>query len=264
MVSFLQLRHTYDFGRQEKAPLETTLTAYASRQFTLTTANVSLLDFTTGPRFQIFAGIFDDVTLRPFVTAGEIWVNDVAYYGSYGGGMEVGILLSDRLRSGSILSWRRHNHPDTWYLPNNSLFRGTELSGTTTLQYQLTPLVGLFTTGSGQRYEIDIALWQNYEMWGFGGGLAIRFEDPMFKSTLPWTITLSFTQQWWRYDAPDVQVDPNTVRRQTDSILNLTFAIPFDERTTLTITGGRFQRDSELPNYAFVNNNVMFGVSWRF
>ena len=264
MVSYLQLRHTYDLGLQDKAAMETSFVAYGSRQFELNTANVSLLDLTTGPRFQVFSGIFSDVSLRPFISVGEIWVNDAPYYGSYGGGIEAGILLLDRLRNTTTLSWRRHNHPDTWFLPNNSLFRGTEYSGNTALQYKLTDIVTLFATGSASRYETDIALWQNYEMWGIGGGMAFVFPDPLFKMPLPWTIALSLTQQWWRYDAADVQVDANTVRRQTDTIINLTASIPFDARTTLTITGGRSERRSPLPNYAFDNNNAMFGVSWRF
>ena len=94
--------------------------------------------------------------------------------------------------------------------------------------------------------------------------MAFQFADPLFKMPLPWTVALSLTQQWWRYDAPDVQVDATAIRRQTDTILNLSVSIPFDARTTLTISGGRFERSSPLPNYAFDNNNAMFGVSWRF
>jgi hypothetical protein len=41
-------------------------------------------------------------------------------------------------------------------------------------------------------------------------------------------------------------------------------AIPFDDRTTFSLTGGRFTRGASLPNYAFENNSLMFGVSWRF
>jgi hypothetical protein len=46
--------------------------------------------------------------------------------------------------------------------------------------------------------------------------------------------------------------------------MNLTLAVPFDERTTFSLSGGRFVRSATLPNYAFENNNVMFGISWRF
>src|SRR5471030_3202240 len=128
-VASLQVRHTYDFGRQDKSALETIFTAYVNRQFQLQAANVSLLDLTSGPRFQIFNGIFEDFTLKPFATFGIIQVNDVTYYTGYGAGVELSMLLTDRLRSTSTFTWRKHDHQDNWYLPTNSQFRGTEYTG---------------------------------------------------------------------------------------------------------------------------------------
>ena len=264
VVSSLQLRHSYDLGGPDKSAIETTLVAYGSRQFQLSTTNVSLLDFTTGPRFQVFADIFSDVTMRPFIAAGGIWVNDTPYYGSYGGGLEIGVLLLDQLRNNTTLSWRRRDYPNTWYLPTNSLYRGNEYSAATNFQYQLTPAVALLATGIGQRYETAVAPWLSYQTGGLGGGVAFRFEDPVFATTLPWTVSLTGAHQWWFYDAPDIQVDPTMIRTQDDWVLNMAISIPFDQRTTFTISGGRLIRSSNLPNYVFDNNSVMFGVSWRF
>ncbi len=56
-----------------------------------------LLDLTSGPRFQVFNGIFEDVSLKPFVTGGYVWVNDTPYYGSWGGGLESNGLAGQRL-----------------------------------------------------------------------------------------------------------------------------------------------------------------------
>ena len=125
-------------------------------------------------------------------------------------------------------------------------------------------MVTLFASGSAQRFQSDLAPWQSYQLWGIGGGMTFRFADPVLKTGLPWTVSLTASEQWWHYDAPDPTVDPTTYRDQTDFIVNLTLAIPFDERTTFSVSGGRFVRSATLPNYAFDNNNVMFGVSWRF
>jgi len=264
IVSSAQIRHTYDLGKQDRATIETFLTAYANRQFQVSAANVTLLDLNSGPRFQVFQGIFEDVTLKPFAAAGYVWVNDTPYYGSYGAGLEATVLLSDRLRNISTFVWRRQNYPDTSYLPTNSQFSGVLFSGITNFQYQLTDVVALFLNGSGQRYQTDQTVWQNYTLWGIGAGFAFRFPDPLFKSALPWTINFAFNQQWWSYDAPDPFVDPGTMRLQADTILNIALAVPFDERTTLTISGGRFNRAATVPNYEFTNNSAMLGVSWRF
>ena len=263
-VSSAQMRHTYDLGLQDRSAIESQLTVYANRQFQLSAANVSLIDFTTGPRFQAFQGTFEDVIIKPFVTAGYIWVNDTQYYGSYGAGLETGVLLSDRLRNVSIFSWRQQNYPNTSYLPTNSQFTGIQFNGSTVFQYQLTEIISLYAIGNAQRYETQQTQWQNYTLLGVGGGFAFRFADPLFKSELPWSLNLTVNQQWWTYDAPDPIIDPGTMRLQTDTILNLILSVPLDDRTTFSVSGGRFARTSTLPNYEFINNSAMFGVSWRF
>ena len=263
-VSTVQLRHTYDFGTQDKATLETFFTGYANRQFQLSAANVQLVDLTIGPRFQILSSAFQDITVKPLLAGGAIWINDTPYYASWGGGGEVNTMLSDRLRNISTVIWRRHNNQDTSYLPTNSQFRGTEYSATTVFPFDITQIVSLFASGSAQRFQADLASWQSYQLWGLGGGMNFRFLDPVLKTGLPWSVSLTASNQWWHYDAPDPTVDPNTYRDQSDFIVSLTLAVPFDERTTFSLTGGRFVRSATLPNYAFENNNIMAGVSWRF
>ena len=102
VVSSATVRHRYDFGNQDKGALETQFTAYANRQFQLSAANVTLLDLTSGPRFQIFNGTFEDVSLKPFVTGGYVWVNDTPYYGSWGAGLELNSLITNSLRNSSV------------------------------------------------------------------------------------------------------------------------------------------------------------------
>jgi hypothetical protein len=264
VVTSAQIRHSYDLGHQDKSAIETTFSAYVNRQFQANVANVTLLDLSTGPRFQIFNGIFEDVSLKPFLSGGYIWVNDAPYYGSYGGGVETGILLSDRLRNVSTFQWRRHDNTNNWYLPTNYQYRGVEFTATSAFQFALAGNVTLFTTGTATRYLTDQTPQQSYSLYGAGGGMTFRFADPVLKTTLPWTVTLSVTENWWAYDAPDPQVDPNTYRFQADTISNLTLAIPFDDRTTFSLTGGRYVRTATLANYAFENDSLMFGIGWRF
>jgi hypothetical protein len=259
-----QIRHYYDLGTQDKTVIETQLTGYANRQLQVSAANVSLLDFTTGPRFQAFQGIFEDVTIKPFAALGHVWVNDTPFYGSYGAGVEVAALLSDRLRNTTILVWRQQNYPDTSYLPTNSQFTGVQYTGSTNFVYKLSDIVGVFLSGNLQRYQTQKAPWQNYTLEGLGGGFVFSFTDPILRSRFRWTLSLAVTQQFWQFDAPDPTVDPNTFRTQSDTILGIVLGVPLDERTTLSISGGRFNRAATLANYEFVNNDVMVGITWRF
>ena len=258
------VRHTYDLGQNNRAQLETQLSGYLNRQFQIQAANVSILDLTSGPRFQVFQGIFEDVSLKPFGTVGYIWVNDVPYYGSFGSGLEVGTLLSDRLRNTTNVNWRRQMYQNSWYLPTNNQFTGVEYTANTTFQYQVNDALMLYANGNLQRYQTDSTPWQNYTLYGAGGGMSFSFADPLFKSQMPWSISLFANVQWWYYDQPDAVVDPTVTRQQTDTILNLTLSIPFDQRTMFTVSGGRFVRSSDLPNYAFTNNSALIGVTWRF
>ena len=264
VVSSGYVRHLYDLGNQDKAVLETQLTGYINRQFQVSAANVSILDLTTGPRFQAFQGIFEDVSIKPLLSAGFIWVNDVPYYGSYGSGVETGVLLSDRLRNTTIFTYRRLLYQDSWYLPANSLYTGNEYSANTTFQFALTNVVSLFANGNIQRYMADSYTPYSYLVAGVGGGMQFRFRDFLFKTDLPWTMALSANEQWWNYDSANPIIDPSVVRQQNDTILNLTLTVPFDERTTLTVSGGRFVRAANIPNYQFTNNSFLMGVNWRF
>jgi tetratricopeptide (TPR) repeat protein len=264
VVSTAQIRHRYDFGLQDKSALETQFTFYGNRQFNVSAANVTLIDLTTGPRFQAFKGMFEDFTLKPFLDFGYIWVADTPYYGSIAGGLESNVLLGAGFRNISSALWRRQDNQDTSYLPTNSQYRGTALTANTSFLYELTPTVLVSVNGTGQRFEADIAPWQSYQLYGIGGSFAFRFDDPVLKTGLAWTVSLTLNEQWWSYDQPDPLVDPNTMRYQTDTILNMVLSVPFDDRTNFSLSGGRFVRNATVSNYAFINDSVLFGVSWRF
>jgi hypothetical protein len=263
-VGSIQIRHRYDFGNQDKGALETQFTAYGNGQFTQWPANIMLLDLTSGPRFQVFSDRYEDFTLKPFVTGGYVWVAGSPYYGSWGGGLEANVLLADGLRNISVGVFRRQDNQDTSYIPTNSQYRGNLMTLNTAFQWEAVPTVMFFGTSSLQRFEADLTASQSYWLYGIGGGMAFRFEDPLFKSGLPWSINFSATEQWWSYDQPDPIVDPTTMRYQNDTILNLVLSVPFDERTTFSLSGGRFVRGATISNYGFENNSFMFGVSWRF
>ena len=264
IVSTLQAIHRYDLGTQDRAALETQFAGYANRQFQLGTTDVSQIQLTTGPRFQVFSGTFEDVTLKPFLTVGYVWLYDTPYYGAYGGGLEGTVLLANGLRNVSTFSTQQQDHPNTWYLPANNQYSGTAYIGTTTFEYTVNPMLSLFANGLASRFQASFTPAQGYMLWALGGGMAFRFADPLFGSQHPWSLGVVYTQQWWNYDAADPTVDPTTIRTQLDSIVSVTLSVPFDERTTMRLSAGRFARGSNLPNYAFDNTTTMLGVSWRF
>lgn len=264
VVSTVQVMHRYDLGTQDRGALETQFAGYANRQFQLSTTNVAQVQLTTGPRFQVFSGTFEDMTVKPFLNIGYVWLYDTPYYGAWGGGLEGTLQVTNRLRNVSTFSTQQQDHPNTWYLLANNQYSGTAYIGTTTFEYAVNPAVNLFGTGMASRFQASFTPAQGYMLWSLGGGMAFRFADPLFGSLHPWSIGVVYTQQWWTYDAPDPTVDPTTARTQLDSVVSVTLSVPFDDRTTMRLSAGRFARGSNLPNYAFDNTTTMLGVSWRF
>jgi len=264
VVSTLQVMHRYDLGTQDRGALETQFAGYANRQFQLGTTNVAQVQLTTGPRFQVFADTFDDMTVKPFLNIGYVWLYDTPYYGAWGGGFEGALQITGKLRNVSTFSTQQQDHPNTWYLPANNQYSGTAYIGTTTFEYAVNPAVAVFGNGMASRFQASFTPAQGYMLWSLGGGMAFRFADPLFGGPQPWSIGVVYTQQWWNYDAPDPTVDPTVARTQLDSVVSVTLSVPFDERTTMRLSAGRFARGSNLPNYAFDNTTTMLGVSWRF
>ena len=84
--------------------------------------------------FRSFAGTFDDVTVKPFLNVGYVWLYDTPYYGAWGGGIEGTVQITSKLRNVSAFSTQQQDHPNTWYLPANNQYSGTAYIGTTTFE----------------------------------------------------------------------------------------------------------------------------------
>ncbi len=133
-----------------------------------------------------------------------------------------------------------------------------------TFQYQINDLLAVYAIGNAQRYQTRANDVAELHSMGHRGWPGLPHADPVFRSQMAWGINLSVNQQWWTYDAADPIIDPARSALQSDTIINLVLTVPFDERTTFSVSAGRFNRASSLPNYAFTDNSVLFGVSWRF
>ena len=248
----MQLRHTYDFGTQDKATLETIFTGYANRQFQLSAANVSLLDLTIGPRFQVFAPHLRGHHREAAFAGGAIWVNDTPYYGELGRRRrESTRCWRTGLRSITTAVWRRHEQPGHELPADQQPVPRHRILGHHGLSVRAHP--GRLAVRQRQRPALPVRPGAVAELPALGRRRRheLPLRRPGAQTGLPWTVSLTASNQWWHYDAPDPTIDPNIYRDQSDFILNLTLAIPFDERTTFSVSGGRFVRSATLPNYAF-------------
>ena len=262
-IAAAQLRHRYDFGRQDNGTLETDLLAYGSRQFQVSEANTLLFDLTTGPRSQPFEGSFRDVTLKPFVTGRYVSVHDQPTYWSWGAGGEVSALLRDWLKLSTVVLGRRREFIDNADAPSNSRSSGNDAAVALQLQAELAPDLLLVLGVNATRYIAAIPS-ESYRELAFGGSLTMRFTDPLGLNGRKWYLTGSAGGAVAGYDAADPTIDPAVTRSQADLNLGLLLSVPIDERFSLVGQTNYFQRTAPLSNYAFQAFNGLVGVSWRF
>ncbi|MBN9088296.1 MAG: tetratricopeptide repeat protein [Reyranella sp.] len=262
-IGAAQLRHRYDFGRQDSGTLETDLGVYASRQFQVSEANTLLLDLTTGPRSQPFEGAFRDVTLKPFVTGRYVSVHDKPTYWSWGAGMEGTTLLRDWLKLSTVVLGRRREFIDNADAPTNSRSSGNDAAIAMQLQAEVAPDMLVVLGINATRYIASIAS-ESYRELGFGGSLTVRFADPVGLNGRKWYLTGSAAGAFAGYDAADPTIDPNVTRSQADLNLGLLLSVPLDDRFNLIGQTTYFQRTAPIGNYAFQAFNGLVGVSWRF
>jgi hypothetical protein len=262
-IGAAQLRHRYDFGRQDNGTLETDLGVYASRQFQVSEANTLLFDLTTGPRSQPFEGAFRDVTLKPFVTGRYVGVHDLPTYWSWGAGMEATAQLRDWLKLSTVVLGRRRDFVDNADAPTNSRSSGNDAAVAMQLQAEVAPDVLLVLSINATRYIAAVAS-ESYRELGFGGSLTIRFTDPVGLNGRKWYLTGSASGAFAGYDAADPTIDPTTTRSQADLNLGLLLSVPLDDRFSLVGQTTYFQRTAPIGNYAFQAFNGLVGVSWRF
>jgi hypothetical protein len=262
-VAAAQLRHRYDFGRQDNGTLETDLNVYSSRQFQVTEANTLLFDLTTGPRSQPFEGAFKDFTLKPFVTGRYVSVHDQPTYWSWGAGNEATALVRDWLKASVVVLGRHREFIDNADAPNNSRSSGNDAATALQLQAEINPDV-LLTLGLGFTRYIAAVPSESYSELAYGASLSFRFSDPVGLNGRKWYLTANAGGAVAGYDAADPTIDPAVTRQQADLNLGLLLSVPLDERLTLVSQTTYFQRTASISNYAFQAFNALVGVNWRF
>ena len=142
----------------------------------------------TGPRFSLQRR-HEDISLRPFVTGGYVWVNDTSY-------SELGAVGSRRRAAGQRPAQRhgpalpRQDNQDTSYLPANSQYPRHVAVGQHRLQYEIGSVAGVVRRGNVQR-SLPTSRQGRATACTAGRRLLLRFPDPLLRTGLPWTINFS-------------------------------------------------------------------------
>jgi hypothetical protein len=262
-IAAAQLRHRYDFGRQDNSTLETDFTAYSARQFQVTAADVTLLELSTGPRFELMPDTWRGFTLKPFVIGSYLAIHDYTTYWLFGAGMEASAPITDKVRLTVRFLGDRREYVDNPDAPINNVSTGNDATTVVELRAQLMPDLQGILAGNYTRYFALVAS-QSYSAEGFAGSLAYRFTDPVGINGRNWLVTASAGVEFWGYDQPDPTVDPFTTRSQTDLNLGLALAVPLDDRFTVVTQANYNQRYANISNYSYNAFTALVGVGFHF
>ncbi len=264
VVGAATIRHRYDLNRQDNGALESEFSLYTSRQFQVTQANVTLLEFTTGPRTSPFEdGSLNDLTVRPMLTGRYVAVQDQVYYWAWGAGLEATTPLGSQTNALFSVFGRRREYLNNSTLPFNNQSSGNEGVGVLDLRVELTPSMTLGLGGNFTRFVASVQA-QSYTEFGFGTSLEVRFANPLGFNGRNWSAVASASMAQAAYDAPDPNVDPVVLRTQNDLNLGFILTIPLDNSLALIGQANFTQRTASLSTYAYEAFTTLVGIGWRF
>lgn len=264
VVGAATIRHRYDLNRQDNGALESELSLYTSRQFQVTQANITLLEFTTGPRTSPFEdGSLNDLTVRPMITGRYIAIQDQAYYWAWGSGLEAATPLGSQTNGTLSVFGRRREYLNSPTVPTNNQSSGNEGVGVLDLRVELTSSMTMSIGGNFTRFVAGVQA-QSYTEFGFGGSLEVRFADPLGFNGRNWSIVASASMAQAAYDAPDPLINPIVLRTQNDLNLGLILTIPLDNSLALIGQANFTQRTASLSTYAYEAFTTLVGIGWRF
>lgn len=264
VVGAATLRHRYDLDRQDSGALESELSFYTARQFQVSEANVTLVEFTTGPRSSPFdSGLLDEMTVRPMLTGRYVGVQDQVSYWAWGAGMEATTPIGPQINGILSVFGRRREFLNNPNAPTNNQSSGNEGVGVLDLRVELTSYMTMSFGANFTKFVAE-SFPQSYTEFGFGTGLEVRFADPLRINGRTWSATASLSMAQAAYAAPDQTVNSLVARNQNDVNLGLILTIPLDDSLALIGQANYTQRTASLSIYAYEAFTTLVGIGWRF
>lgn len=257
------IRHSYDLQTGDNARFDTDFAFYGTRQFTVTSANVAIIDLKSGPRFDFLAGTVDGLTARPFFTGRYVTQGDQPSYWAYGTGIDLGKAITETTQISLTTLGRRRDFQNTASAPTNAQSSGTEIYEVLGLRTELGSWLTLHVGGSALRYIAAVPS-QSYQEYGGGFSMVAAFADPTGLSDQQWNVTLGGNLAFAAYDAPDPTVDPSTTRTQRDLVGSLVLSVPIRDGLSLVSQATYTDRAASVSNYAYNAATVLAGVAFHF
>lgn len=268
------VRQELDLETQNSATLVSTGNLFANRyrraaHYDTDTAktdpqDVAVLNATSGIQFQPDSAGAPNLTLRPFVAAGDLVLDGRQYMGSLGGGLDGDL----RLNGGATLLGGTYDIRRTMYAQRADISESRSQSGYEQfLELRATQEVASLQLVSASVTLRDHNAGRDYFAYeGIDGRLsyALRYVDPLLGGGGLWGASVYLAPALRRYGGPDAAVNSATTREDVEWRFGATQMFPINDWGSLMLAVEYVTVDSNLPNYSYNNLTGMSSFIWSF
>jgi len=255
--------YIHDLDRQDGMTIDTDLSFYGALYKDETQLNIGYLELSTGPRFRPFPDSAPDLSIRPNIRGGLVWLDDAPYTRGYGFGLDLRQQFTQRLTLDAAYIARQRDFRDSAERPTASDLSGFEQWLLLRGRYAITDetLLGL---DAGYAHDNASKGYTKNDRFVIGLNLQQRFAAPFAIGGGPWTASLGAAYTWIDYKAPDPSIDPGTTRFDREWRIVASNTVPITTDWFVLIQGEYVRNNSTLPNYDYDNASLILGVTRRF
>jgi len=256
------LSHDYDLNSRGDV-LETRFAGYLTAQDRFSDLNVGLFDVSFGPRIALAPELLPGATIKPYIVGGNSWVGGSSYLATGGAGVALNFPTGTRFAWGPSFEWRRADFTNSPLQTFSGYGSGNWYTGALGGSWQIMQTLRLEGRGLYRRGDADF-VYQAFDAWGLEAALTWEFAPPFVSIPRNWSISPYVKYTNTKFDAPNPNIDPATVRHDnqwnTGAILNT----PITKAIGFTTTLQYDHNSSTLPNYRLNNFSVIAGPTFRF
>lgn len=255
--------HDYDLQNQRGDVLETRAVGYLTAQQRLSELNVGFFDVSFGPRLALAPEILPGATIKPYVVAGNTWLDGSTYLSTAGAGVAVKIPVNDRFSFGPDFEWRHSNFRTGDTIPVSGFNTGDWYTAGLSSSWTISQTIKLDTRGIFRRGDSAFA-FQSFDQWAVEAALTLEFAPPFEWISRNWSVAPFVRRIETNFDAPNPFLDPLTIRKDGQWSVGALFNAPLTNTFGVSAAVQYDRTTSSLPNYRLENFSVMFGPTARF
>ncbi len=254
------IQYTYALDSQAGNRIEANFLTYNRRYNRSSEINVNTVDLDVGPRFYIGSILNPDFSIKPFLSASGLFLDDESYSRSLGGGINFRKFFSLAWFGDLTLEAADQKFYNSDQRPTSSNRSGIFYAIRTRLNYQIRPTTLLSGNVEVERRDAGA----NFESLNRGNlKLAVTqsYQAPFGLTRKPWSSSLSAGVRRSEYDEADVAIDPSQKRRDTRVDVIFSNNVPVTESLTLVLSAQYTNNESSLPNFEFESWGGSIGFS---